>query len=1854
MALDADFVVGAEVRPVGSGMKTLAADTKTVTQATKENAEQNRRAKATEAELEAAERRRQSTLRDLVQSVRANNLALAQASTDHARYRQQVEAAAEAKRKATGVVNSFRAALVALQVAVAALGLGALVRDSVQVALSFDRANKSLVAAAGGQQAAGREMAFVTAEADRLGLVLTTTSQTYSSLSNAARGTVLAGQATRDIFSGISEAATVLGLSAEQTQGALLGVQQTISKGKVTSEELVQQISERLPGAYQAMADSLGISTAELAKRLEQGKVGLKDLIGWAEELRKRFAAGLTTAVNSYQANINRLTNLTQGLKREIGEGFLSGFLTGFADLKDALSAAELKAAARDLGESIGKALRTAADAAAWLAKNLELVKAVLIAILSLKVASWFVTLAGAIAQATGATITFKAASSNLALAGGLGAVAVALLAVIMVMQKYIMTSRLAMEAELARVDRSQEVFGYYATLKANKVGLTEAEWAYAKQVRETMVAERAATAVSLERTRAQLQASMTLNPFKYHQVAGPGRNVLREQVKEQERELKTLDNQIKILDSEWSRLSGLPVIKLPVDSGDVDKAAKRLTDLLEGFRRTAEQAERRRAAQALGGASELARETDEIERQNAAYQALHSMEGLSATSKRRLTAIIEGLVGRTQEANRATAEGTAETSRSLAFAAAAAEAEARLADAKSQTTFASREAAAQAEADTIAREHLREEDSAYVAGLLQVIRVRQDFLAGVALEIAAVERQIAHAAALRQKRAELADAVAQDTTATRRLTVEIEAETEARARGIQVGSIWHTLLLAVSASRAQEIAVLDQQTAAQRRLNEAEAAQRQRRAEFTDWNRQREAAKAYGSEIAGILQSYGLLSEATRELAIHEQALSLFREAGNTKTLEQIEAELRGYAAVEDHLARVAAATELVSHVVEPVRQAWNRVGQMLQDAVIDQIIEGKVRVEDLAKTILRTMLSAIAEMLRRWILAHRAMQAEALQTAAVNAGAAQAGGAAAGAGGGGGWLSSLFGGGGGGGGASVGAMAGWALAAYGLFVVYKGFIEDHEEKFAEATISEGQLSGIVSHGKKYIAGVQAAAQELLKSIAEFAQEFRLAVDRYGSVTIRASADGWSVGLPGQPDRLFKSMEEAQSYAQVLLLKYAEFADSVSTLVQSVIHRTHALSIGALAEEISFARELETQNLDDTTGSLREALDRAQVQWNRAKEIFGSGLYPRGDDVVAFGEAVSSILLRLTTSLRDTYNNLAGIEVDPRQEWESKKAAYNSQRALVAAQIQLWILEIEKRIQFQQAGMAFVEGAGALGRGMVNVAGGVVGAAFAMSEAAEVVNPALAALLSIKEQLQRALEGLPPELTGERPTGRGGRGGGGQDRRQGRLDLLDEVERWNLGAVGTALRDTGKWFTDFRERLKGLGFSAAEQARLLGEAQKELERRRKEIKDEQLGKSRDFIAAGTAGGGPLVKALLDNRKTQEDLIKANRELYKGGELTKRELHALNKAIREAGERQRDQMIGTAADQLFLDLYGLLGDEAAAAQLRFDLTVAELELRREELRLAMETAGWTKERMDAILGPLGVLLGRVIEAGPAIFGPRSGDGGGQGGSGGGLNDLIEAATEQSKKIALAQELLQQYRDAGRNEYDLAREKVERDFAQIRSILGDTGEVADLFAAAMGRLRTQFLEGVREFYEALRTGDISGLNTEQRYNAAQAEYSRLLTLVQGGDLSQANALAQAGQTLVQLAGQMWGTSTGGYAELREAILGQLRDLLGIPAPVGAAAGSGVGGPLPGASFAGPPPPAGASAGTSFAPDADRQVAATHQVSQTVDFSSRKQEGLLRRIGDLLDELKTLTKDIRDEATKPAPTAYGKTG
>lgn len=166
------------------------------------------------------------------------------------------------------------------------------------------------------------ELQFIRDQAGRLGLEFDSTAASYAKFAAAGRGTALEGQQTREIFIGIAQASTALGLSSEETAGALTAVQQIISKGKVSAEELRGQLGERLPGAFQIAARSIGKTTQELDALLQTGSLTADEFLPrFARQLQTEFSDAAARAADSTQASVNKLTSSWNNLKRTLGEG---------------------------------------------------------------------------------------------------------------------------------------------------------------------------------------------------------------------------------------------------------------------------------------------------------------------------------------------------------------------------------------------------------------------------------------------------------------------------------------------------------------------------------------------------------------------------------------------------------------------------------------------------------------------------------------------------------------------------------------------------------------------------------------------------------------------------------------------------------------------------------------------------------------------------------------------------------------------------------------------------------------------------------------------------------------------------------------------------------------------------------------------------------------------------------------------------------------------------------------------------------------------------------------------------------------------------------------------------------------------------------------------------------------------------------------------------------------------------------------------------------------------------------------------------------------------------------------------
>jgi tape measure domain-containing protein len=210
--------------------------------------------------------------------------------------------------------------------------------DAFKAYVELDRLKTALNFASGGSAGGAQNLAFVRKTVDDLGVPLKESAQGFTQLAAAARGSALEGRETRELFQGISEASTVLGLSAEDTQGAISALSQMISKNRIGADDLRQQLGDRLPGAMSIFARAAGMSEAELNKLMESGQAISQDILPkLSRQFHSEFGEAAKTAGNNAQSSIFKVQNAFLSLQQGIGEGVAPSAMAGLNALSDVL-----------------------------------------------------------------------------------------------------------------------------------------------------------------------------------------------------------------------------------------------------------------------------------------------------------------------------------------------------------------------------------------------------------------------------------------------------------------------------------------------------------------------------------------------------------------------------------------------------------------------------------------------------------------------------------------------------------------------------------------------------------------------------------------------------------------------------------------------------------------------------------------------------------------------------------------------------------------------------------------------------------------------------------------------------------------------------------------------------------------------------------------------------------------------------------------------------------------------------------------------------------------------------------------------------------------------------------------------------------------------------------------------------------------------------------------------------------------------------------------------------------------------------------------------------------------------------
>jgi len=205
--------------------------------------------------------------------------------------------------KLKSAIQTYATAYISVQ---AVMGLGRAVYNQTK---ELDSLNFSMKTVIKSSTELAQTQKFLADVAVNYGGDLLTLSERYIKFRAAAvQSNVSAGE-TQKIFESVSKAAGTLGLKTDELSGVYLALEQMLSKGKVTTEELRRQLGERLPGAFGIMANALGVTIPELDKLLKKGEIlSTVALPKFAAALEKAYGIESLKKIDTLAAAQGRLS----------------------------------------------------------------------------------------------------------------------------------------------------------------------------------------------------------------------------------------------------------------------------------------------------------------------------------------------------------------------------------------------------------------------------------------------------------------------------------------------------------------------------------------------------------------------------------------------------------------------------------------------------------------------------------------------------------------------------------------------------------------------------------------------------------------------------------------------------------------------------------------------------------------------------------------------------------------------------------------------------------------------------------------------------------------------------------------------------------------------------------------------------------------------------------------------------------------------------------------------------------------------------------------------------------------------------------------------------------------------------------------------------------------------------------------------------------------------------------------------------------------------------------------------------------------------------------------------------------
>lgn len=289
--------------------------------------------------LTAATERARQRLQNLTLTHGKNSRAVRQASREYRLLKRRLDRATVSmngqKKGLMGLVGGFRSLAGGFGLILGAQLFGQIIMNTFQMIRTFDSLNFAMEKVASTTWELAQSNKFLQSLVMDFGVSLKSTADRWLKFRAAAIQSGLSLRDTENIFRSLTKAGAVLGLKTDELRGIYLALEQMLSKGKVTTEELRRQLGERLPGAMGIMAASMGVTISELDKMMKKGEVLSSEVLpAFARQVEISFGIESTDKVENLNASVGRLSGSWETFINNLaeGDGVIKTVLGGFLD----------------------------------------------------------------------------------------------------------------------------------------------------------------------------------------------------------------------------------------------------------------------------------------------------------------------------------------------------------------------------------------------------------------------------------------------------------------------------------------------------------------------------------------------------------------------------------------------------------------------------------------------------------------------------------------------------------------------------------------------------------------------------------------------------------------------------------------------------------------------------------------------------------------------------------------------------------------------------------------------------------------------------------------------------------------------------------------------------------------------------------------------------------------------------------------------------------------------------------------------------------------------------------------------------------------------------------------------------------------------------------------------------------------------------------------------------------------------------------------------------------------------------------------------------------------------------------